>query len=269
VAEIHNTTVAHSDLLDKDTVHKLFTLANTDQFNLAYNASSDIRAIAGKQLAGQVVQFLESTIEAAGSQTGAKFAVQFGAYPSFTSFFGLADMLPLGDHFYGITNYASSMVFEMFTKKGGDVTSANFPAKDDIYVRFMYHNGTATDDSPPKQYPLFGTGKNELKWNDFVNHMDKFSIAHTSGWCHACGNTTGICEPYASGSDSTSSSSGTESGSCEGYGNGLSPAVNGVIGAMVTLAVVLGIEALLMLALGLTCVRRKKLYAMSNGTQKA
>ena len=247
------------------TLHQLFTLANTHEWNLAYSPSSPIRSIAGKQHGAQVVQFLNATIEAAGSDTGEKLAVQFGAYGSFSAFFGLAKLPEISVDFTGVTDYASSMVFEMYTTASNDVTTANFPGVDDIYVRFLYRNGTATDDTPPIQYPLFGTGKMELKWNDFMNHMNDFSIGDTASWCHACGNTTGICEAYAPGGSSSASSSE----SCDGSGNGLSPAVNGVIGAMVTLAVILGIEALIMVIFGLTVVSKKKMQSPANSTTEA
>ena len=270
VAEIHNATIPDSDLLTDATLQQLLVLANAHEWGLAYNASEPIRAIAGKQLGAQIVQFLETTIEDAGSDTGYKFAVQFGAYASFTAFFGLAELPEVDVDFTGVTNYASSMVFEMFTNASTDVTTANFPSEDDIYVRFLYRNGTATDATPPIQYPLFGTGQMDLTWNDFKGHMNDFSIGDTGAWCHACGNTTGICEAYAAGGSSASSTSE----SCDGAGNGLSPAVNGVIGAMVTLAVILGIEALIMLLFGLTLVSKKKVRGSgsdmsSNGGAKA
>jgi len=163
--------------------------------------------------------------------------------------------------FTGVTNYASSLVFEMFTNASTDVTAANYPSTDDIYVRMLYVNGTASDATPPQPYPLFGSGQDVLSWGDFNDGMNKFAIGDTGSWCNACGNTTGICEPYATGASSSSEASTTEGSS--GCPNGLSPAVNGVIGAMVTLAVVLGVEALLMLMLGLTVVSKKKL---TNGT---
>ena len=269
VAEIHNSSISGSGLLDDSTLHQVFTLANTHEWNLAYNSSDPIRAVAGSQLSAQVVQFLQETIDDAGSATGSKFAVQFGSYGSFSSFFGLAQLPEVSVDFTGVTDYASSMVFEMFTNASTTVTTSNFPSADDIYVRFLYRNGTATDATPPIQYPLFGTGQMDLKWNGFMDKMNDFSIGDTGAWCHACGNTTGICEAYASGSSSSGSSS---SASCRGSGNGLSPVVNGVIGAMVTLAVGLGIEVLILLVFGLTVVSKQKLRSgagASNGEAKS
>ena len=267
VAEIHNSSIPHSDLLTPSILTQLQALANTHEWGLAYNASEPIRAIAGRELAAQIVQFLNATIEDAGSLPGSKYAVQFGAYASFASFFGLADLPSVSEDFTGVTNYASSMVFEMFTKSTTDITTAGYPGVDDIYVRFLYVNGTATDSTPPKSYSLFGTEKESLKWNKFVDNMSHFSIGNTESWCTACGNTTGICEAYApSGSGSTATSSAIQSSR---NGNGLSPVVNGVIGAMVTLAIVLGLEALLMLALGLTLVKKSTLRRGATGDSSA
>lgn len=234
-------------------------MANEHEWALAYNASEPIRAVAGKTLAAQVVQFLNGTIADAASDTGQKYAVQFGAYGSFSSFFGLSGMTSLGPDWYGIVDYASSMAFEMFTNVSTAVTAANYPSEDNIYVRFLFYNGTATNSSPPVPYPLFGTGQEVLKWNDFKSHINSFALGTTGAWCVACGNTTGVCEGYGPSSSSSGSSSKQHSG------NGLSPAVNGVIGAMVTLAVVLGVEALIMVIFGLRLVSKKRLAQGAGG----
>lgn len=233
-------------------------MAFNHEWNLAYNKSEPIRAVAGATLAAQIVQFLNGTIQDAGSDDGQKLGIQFNSYGMFSSFFGLADMTGLNVDFYGVTNYASSLVFEMFTNASTAVTASNFPSTDDIYVRVLYSNGTASNATPPVAYPLFGQGQDVLSWSDFTNGMNKFAIGDTGSWCHACGNTTGICAPFSSADSSGSTTSSSTSSGCS---NGISPAVNGVIGAMVTLAVVLGLEALLMLILGLRIVSKKRLRA--------
>ena len=58
VALIHNTTIPSSDLLTDEAIFQLRTLADDHEFNLAYNASESIRAIAGSTLAAQIVQQL-------------------------------------------------------------------------------------------------------------------------------------------------------------------------------------------------------------------
>jgi hypothetical protein len=211
-----------------------------------------MRAIAGKVLAAEIVESLNNTISTQGKS---QFNVQFGAYATFSSFFGLADLPMVNPDFYGMVDYASSMTFELVTNAS---TSSSFPAASDISVRFLFHNGTASADSTPTAYPLFGTGKEVIPWNDFVTSMDKFSIGSTQAWCTACGNSTGTCAAYA-----PSSSSGNNNASAQNKqsGNGLSPVVNGVIGAMVTLAIVLGLEALVLLVGGLRVVSKKTLAA--------
>lgn len=141
------------------------------------------------------------------------------------------------------------MAWELFTNS---TVVDPFPAVEELNVRFLFHNGTAGNGSTPMPYPLFGQPSISLKWNDFVAGMNKFAVGSQSQWCAACGNATGVC---AAQSSSGSPPAGA-SGSAGGGGSGISPAVNGVIGAMVTLAVVLAVEALVLLVAGLRVVRK-------------
>ncbi|GME22912.1 Histidine phosphatase superfamily clade-2 [Neofusicoccum parvum] len=254
VAEIHNTTINSSSLLTNETLLQLRTLADAHEWGLAYNASDDMRAVAGMQFAGEVLTYLNSTITSKGSK---KLGIQFGAYATFFSFFGLADLPAANPDFRGVTDYASSMAFELYTP-ADNVTSASFPSQDDLYVRFLFHNGTASASSEPVAYPLFGGSNTSVSWTDFVAGMEKFAIRTTEQWCTKCGNTTGSCAAYAGESGSSSGSGSDESGSGSGKSNGISTAVGGVIGAMVTLAVVLGLEALVMVVGGFRLAKKNK-----------
>ena len=257
VAEIHNATIPFSNLVTNETLFQLRTLADNHEFNLAYNASDPVRAIAGATLAAQVVQALNMTISSAG-KTG-KINVQFGAYNSFQSFFGLANLTSLpgdnGTQFFGIPDYASTMTFELFTTAPPDP----FPAVSDLQVRFFFHNGTTGNTSTPQPYPLLGSTSPEMSWNDFVSGIDKFAIGSQSQWCSACGNTTGVC------ASETAPAPTSKSSAASGSNGGISTAVGGVIGAMVTLAIVLLVEALIMLLAGLRLVRKNRLTNATNG----
>lgn len=256
VAEIHNSSIQSAELITNATFDQLRTLADAHEWGLAYNSSDDARAVAGMTLAGEIVEFLNGTITGEGKQ---KMGVQFGSYGTFSSFFGLADLPSVNPDFYGIADYASSMAFELFTNSSVEVSSSDYPSADELYVRFLWHNGTASNISEPTAYPLFGSGQEALSWNDFEAGMNKFAIHNTHQWCTTCGNFTGTCAAYApqgSGSNAGGSTTGDEKS-----GNGLSPAVNGVIGAMVTLAVVLGLEALILLVGGYRVVSKKTLAA--------
>ncbi len=254
VASIHNSTISFppSDLYTPSSALQARTLADTHEWNLAYNVSDSIRAITGATLAGQVLQALNNTITGAGKS---KINIQFGAYAGFQSFFGLAQLPQVNADFYGVPDYTSTMTFELFTN--GPATP--FPAAADINVRFLFHNGTTSPASEPKTYPLFGQQETTIPWNTFVDSMNKFAIGSQAQWCQACGNSTAVCATVAKNPTSSRQADASSSG-------GLSTAVAGVIGAMVTLAVILGLEALVMLVAGLRLVSKKRLAAPVEGS---
>ncbi|OCK79659.1 phosphoglycerate mutase-like protein [Lepidopterella palustris CBS 459.81] len=271
VAEIHNASIPSNSTLTPSTLFKTRTLADTHEWGLAYNASDNMRAISGMQLAGEILIYMNSTITSgtAGSSAN-KLGIQFGAYASFLSFFGLADLPAANSDFMGIPDYASSMVFELFTEAA--VPSGGFPATSDLQVRFLFHNGTASNSSEPVVYPLFGGSDPAISWNDFANGMNKFAVSTTQDWCTKCGNTTGSCAAYAPATTASATPVPNKSGG--GDGHGISPAVGGVIGAMVTLAVILGTIAAAMLIGGLRVVSKKTpagagVASQSVGVEKA
>ena len=250
VAYIHNSTIPAQNLLNNDVLFQLRTLGDHHEFALAYNASDTIRAVPGATLAAQVVDHLNQTIISGGNS---KLGIQFGAYASFLSFFGLSQLPTANSDFYGIPDYASTMTFELFTT----APASPFPDAKDIQVRFLFHNGTISGTNTPIAYPLFGQKETTLPWSTFTNEMAKFSLPTTDAWCKACGNTNGTCS--ASGSSSSSSGTSSQPASSSSSGGGMSRAVAGVIGAMVTLGVILGVEALILLLAGLRLVRKKNM----------
>lgn len=251
VAEIHNETIPDSSVLTNSTLLQVRTLADAHEWGLAYNASDNMRAISGMQLAGEILKYLNSTITSGqkGSSSN-KFGIQFGAYATFFSFFGLADLPKANPDFMGVPDYASSMAFELFTN--ADVSSG-FPSVSDLQVRFLFHNGSASNASQPTVYPLFGGSDNAVSWSNFSSTLGKFAVSTTEQWCHKCGNTTGSCAIY-SGSN-TQSTTGAQSGGK----SHMSAAIGGVIGAFVTLALVLGSLAAFMLLGGFRLVSKKSL----------
>ncbi|KAG0645039.1 hypothetical protein D0Z07_9074 [Hyphodiscus hymeniophilus] len=245
VSLIHNTTIQSSELLTPSNILQLQTLSDHHEFNLAYNASDPVRAIDGAVLAAQVVQALNATI--AGKSTPS-INVQLGEYANFLAFFGLAQLPAASVNFTGINNFASSMVFELVTNS--TVNNTTYPSTDDISVRFLFANGTAGQ-APLNSYPLFGQSQIELPWSNFVSEMDKFAIGSQDAWCSTCGAGSTACNTTTSATTGSSSSSPTAHS-----GGGISRAVDGVIGAMVTLAVILALVAALMLVGGFRLVRK-------------
>ena len=243
VALIHNRTIPSANLLTESTMTTLKTLADIHEWNLAYNASSPIRAIAGKILAGQILSFFDNAVSSASANP--RFGIQFGAYATFTSFFGLADMPATSSDFTGIVKYASSMVFELFTE-ADDVAGSNWPVEEDLKVRFLFANGSAAENQP-RVFPLFGLGENEISWTTFVSEMMKFAVVDDEQWCTACGNTTGICATYV---DSV------EAEADVGNDSGLSTAAAGVVGALVTMVATLVVAAAIMVFGDLRVVKK-------------
>ncbi|KAH7386690.1 histidine phosphatase superfamily [Phaeosphaeria sp. MPI-PUGE-AT-0046c] len=243
VASIHNATTSNTP--SNATFSRLRTLADAHEWGLAFNATDKTRAVSGMQLAGEVLSSLNHMISSPSKSP--KLAIQFGAYATFMSFFGLADLPAASGNFKGVVDYASSMVFELFTN--AEVPASGIPATENLNVRFLFHNGTASNSSEPTTYPLFGGKSNELSWTEFQDKLKAFAITSTEQWCNVCGNSTGACSAYAE--KKTTAQSG-------GAKQGMSPAVGGVIGAFVTLAVVLGTLAAVMLIGGFTLVSKKR-----------
>lgn len=237
VSQIHNTSIPSDDLLTNETVVQLQTLANIHELGLAFNASEPVRAIAGSVLAAQILDALNDTMESSLKKASAeRFTVQFGAYASFMSFFGLSNLTTTNVDFQGIVDYASSMTFELVTNatvNGTDAPTTVDP--DDVSVRFLFSNGSASDSAPAQEYPLFGQSETTIPWSDFVTNMQKFSIGDTKSWCTACGNSTGVCASAASGSGSGSGSEASTSSSR----SGLSPGAAAAVGVCSLLGLVL------------------------------
>ncbi|CAK7264420.1 hypothetical protein SEPCBS57363_001060 [Sporothrix epigloea] len=260
VSQIHNASIPNADLLTKETLFQVQTRADQHEYGLAYNVSEPVRAIAGSVLAGQILQSLNTTARAAPlSKSTARLSLQFGAYGTFMSFFGLANMTAVSPDFAGIVDYASSMVFELVTNSSiANATEALDPSE--LSVRFLFANGSAGLVGGLTEYPLFGQSETVLPWTTFTDEMNKFSIRNTVSWCNACGNNTGVCDPELLGTGPSTSNSNATGSSSSSSGNGSSGGVSrpvaGVIGALVTLAVLLGLEALVMLIGGLRVVKK-------------
>ena len=252
MSAIHNATIPSQDLLTEETLSQLYTLANQHEFGLAYNASEPIRAIAGATMASQILQQLNATIT---GKSKVPVGIQFGAYAAFLSFFGLAQLPKVSDNFTGIVDYASSMAFELITTK--TVTDTSYPELDDISVRFLFSNGSASV-SPLTAFPLFGQQETLLPWNTFVTEMNKFAIGEQADWCKACGNSTGVCASATVTATDSSPSAAPSSKS-----SGMSRVVAGVIGAFVALAVILGLEALILLAGGFRITKKRSVSSAS------
>jgi prostatic aicd phosphatase len=233
---IHVATIHNSSMTGNVTAEELFqlrTLADSAEWASNYNETQPMRSIGGRTLAGAIIQQLNKTVTTKGKL---KFSLLAGSYDTFQAFFGLTNLTSAAPSFYGLPDYASTIAFELFTSE--NVTE--FPADtSDLNVRFLFRNGS-NDGAPLKPFPLFGQSSESLPWDDFATKLQNRAVNSLEQWCGLCASTEDFCQQYNSTFTSGSSSTGESEPppSDEDGDGGISKAVAGVIGAMVTLAVV-------------------------------
>lgn len=213
VARIHNastTPISDADLF------QLRTLADAAEFAASYSAADAARSTGARTFAGAVLAQLTKTVASAGAL---KFSLLAGSYDTFLGFAGLADLTAASADFFGLPEYASTMAFELVSASAGSL------ATDDLRVRFMFRNGT---EGALTAFPLFGGKEESLGWAEFVKEMQARAITTVEGWCGACRSEVDFCKVYQVDGEAVGAKK-------EG---GMSTAVAGVVGAMVTLGVV-------------------------------
>lgn len=197
-------------------------------------ADADLNAMAGKTLAAAMLGRFEAIVKANGSTASADAAPLsfiFGDHEPMVSFFSLAMLDYTTANFHGVPPFASAMILELHTLRRNNT----FPASTaDLMVRFSFHNGSDSyDGTAPTAFPMFGNPHSQIdmSWTDFENMMTRVMVTQLTDWCAQCSSGALFC----SGVDGSGSISITVGGSSAKHA--LSPAVAGVIGAVVTLAV--------------------------------
>lgn len=186
VARTHDNTSAAATGLTDEQVFQLRTLADSAEFALNFNASQPERSLHAETLAGAVLARLTQTVSSAARNP--KFTLLAGSYDTFLAFFGLANLTAASPDFFGLPHYASTMAFELFTPGEDDAFD---PA--DLRVRFLFRNGTETQLTA---FPLFGSGRADLAWDDFAAAMRERAILSADRWCDACQSDALFCAAY-------------------------------------------------------------------------
>lgn len=252
---IHNNSFSDDLSFEDLTKAKLLadnwiwaTYGNTSASGLT--DGDQIRAIAGRTLANRIVQALYSNINTSGAYD--KMTLLFGGLEPIVSFAALSGLASeQNPEFYGIPEYGSSMVFELFSVNGNDTDV--YPSPAELNVRFFFQNGT-DETSALVAYPLFGNGPEGMSMplSNFVSAMQEFMILSPAGWCRTCASYSIFCPAFQGDDDDD----GVRSGGMETR-RGLKPAIAGVIGAVVTLAVLGLVLAAVMLFGGVRLYRRR------------
>ena len=247
-AEVHST-------LNQSDINALRTYASAQQRALGANltatsatdgSSNMIRAVAGRMLAKQAVNQLRQNTVSSGAKN--KLSLTFGSFEPLISFFALSGLLdgPDAAAFQMLPAAGATMVFELYSLASDRLMSGNntlYPEDNELHVRFLYRAGVSSNNNWGA-YSLFpGTDNNtdsalNMTYAQFAGAMDAIGVESVAEWCNMCDANAVFCPGmlenagYTSGSGSGSSSGGSSSSSKR-----MSPALAGVIGAIVTLAV--------------------------------
>ncbi|KAI9673072.1 MAG: hypothetical protein M1829_004386 [Trizodia sp. TS-e1964] len=249
-ANTHNQSV-HSKLVPAD-LDQLRVLS--DRFSYAITSpqgGDNILTIAGQTLLYNVAALLKTNALHQGRLF--KLNLLFGSFDPMMAAASLLQLPSSFPDFYGTPQHGSSLVFELFTL--GAARRASYPANmSGLRVRFLFRNGTAPS-TPLSPFPIFGAPS--VTWDVFMQELEKISQANNpASWCNLCNSTAFFCRQYQASTVilETPNASGTATASS---GKSLSPAVGGIIGAVVALAVAGLIFAAAMLLGGLRIQRRR------------
>lgn len=195
-----------------------------------------IRTVAGRTLARSILSGFERNILTDGEY--AKMTLFFGRYEPMMAFYSLVQLASRNrPNFYRIPDFGSSLIFELYSLESND--SASYPSsRSDLMVRFLVRNGTDYSNSPIP-YPLFGHGPGVIgvPYSEFEAEMKSIMISSPREWCTVCNSSNVFCPFYES--QNRNGLSGVSSECSKGP---VSPAIAGLIGAVVTI-VFLGLVA--------------------------
>ncbi|KAL2833790.1 histidine phosphatase superfamily [Aspergillus cavernicola] len=251
-ARIHNASM--EDAVSDADLFQLRTLADSREFSVNFDPTYPEWSIGGRTLAGAVLNRMKETIATNG--TSGKFSLMTGSYDTMLQFFSVYGVTENNTNtdFTGLPEYASTIVFELFTEKN----TTSFPTdENDLKVRFLFHNGS-TPDTELTAYPLFGadyypakegvynapnpnpdstlTSPNNtltsMPYIDFKFQLSQTALTTVESWCRVCDSHKDFCVRFFASCPLVYAE------------RGMSNAVAGVIGAMVALAVVGGSGAL-------------------------
>ncbi|KAG8968315.1 hypothetical protein FRB90_010823, partial [Tulasnella sp. 427] len=204
---------------------------------------SSILNIGGQTLAAEVLNIINRM---ANRSDPLKFALYASSFKPFLSFFHLTGVTATHPELAGIgvlkspatVNYAAAIALEIHEPINGT----------DLFVRFNFKNGTEDSDFMP--YPMFGhaDGDFDIPLSQFNLAMRPYAISDTLSWCQACNTSLArTCDVYTQAAVADQLMNQISSMKTQ-QSHSLSPAVGGIIGALVALVfagLLLGLLALL------------------------
>lgn len=221
---LHNGTLTNS--VDEEDLKRARWLA--DQYTYATNSqnsssqspgSGGVNAIAGQTLALNLLGAFEENIQKVGLQW--QMTLLFGSDEpavALASLMGLAAQSQ--SNFYSRPVRGGSLVFELYSIE--EKPNSVYPSPENLYVRFFLHNGTSSS-TKFESFPLFGHGPSRsfISYSEFRAELEQLAVSSIQDWCLRCNSSSVFCV-----------------GVVDQEKKHMSPAVAGVIGAVVTLVVI-------------------------------
>ena len=250
-----------SSSLTSDTLAQARYLADSWAWSLYGNYSADIRTMGGQTLIAFVLDMFANSIYTLGGEY--KLTNLFTSYEPMVSLFSVLGLDNLSDTFRGLPNLASSISFELYTNNSvsipDPVPSNWYPNQDDLFVRFLFRNGTTTTTGLSagglNVWPIFGNNQNQesMPFKQWASAVENVMMLDVGNWCTACQATSVFCAAATNGTIGILSPVSTDSSSS----HQVSPVIAGVIGALVALAVAGILFLLTMLIFGVRFRRVK------------
>lgn len=213
------------------------------------NDTAVLHTIPGRTLARKIADELNGFINRSDGST--PLSLMFGSSVSLSSFFAVGDLLtndnlkntPIGN----LTQPGAALMFELI---GGNEKTEQMPDAADLSVRFLYR-ASADPSEAFKDYSLFGSGFDgkTIPYNSFLQEMTSRGRT-ASEWCSIC-QLQDSNVPFCSGSSQGSSSPSFSSKAA------MSPALGGVIGAIIMMAI-FGLIGLILLFSGFRIKKEEK-----------
>ncbi|KAF2035042.1 phosphoglycerate mutase-like protein [Setomelanomma holmii] len=261
---LHNSTIYRALANDSayDGVYdRVRDLADEVGWYVYGNTSSlstdaDDQAIAGKTLAAVVLGAFQRLIVdklSSGDTTDMSYplSLYFGEQEPMVSLISLMMADYHDTRFRAIPTFGSTMIFELFST--GENTT--FPTnQEDLWVRFYFHNGTGYINNQLLAFPIFGNGPSrmDMQWPEFQDMFSRIMMSTLTDWCETCNSPSLFCWGVDDNNITLTLSAS------KGKHYPVSPAVGGVIGAIVTLVVAGLLFGLAMLLGGVRLHRVKK-----------
>ncbi|KAI9045238.1 uncharacterized protein KD926_009652 [Aspergillus affinis] len=261
---VHNESLLDSLTRSDIELARLYA----DQYVFAMNGntsttsvigSSDIRTIAGRTLAANILDAFDNNIHYRG--TDGKMKLVFGDYEPIVALMSLLRLqFAQNTDSYSRPDLGSSIILELFSLESA--ANPTYPDQSQLYVRFLMRNSIDTPEF--RVYPLFGhsPSNSAIPYTEFQAELEKFALGSTREWCLQCASQATFCSGVLDRQQDSPSTNTSK---------GMRPAVAGVIGAVVTGATlaILGIVGFLIFGFRTNRFRRSTLKGFKGNSKMA